>query len=607
MFGKVSHFNSSLPLVVPPAVVSWMFSRRFRCWVLLAIFLASMEGTAHGQPSPTTTSLRRHAQNNINYYYARQLMPSPLTSSSSYDYWWPYPPADATTSPTATLVSFTPTDTPFLSQTDISTPVLAFSFDPDSAASSPSSSDSLTSVSMSATSSSASDSIISISARPPSNTSLPGTSNRKLSMVPTSNLVYIVPTCAVVGILVGGITAWCVYGCLTRNGHGRRRGRKSYGTLEVGPEYMPPTPHSGEKQELEEEEGEWVGDEKHVEESDGGDTVRGDASEDEQGTETETERFLHPGAALKGGPPRSPVRNKSIAATVSTTRARAKSSRSSRAPSPTPSGRTSLFFDRPDSTDALPWESLRHKSIKREILERLKDDGRQDSGVARRPWQTHGRHDSDLLLADAQASLSRASTSVTSVGVSRASSSVTARTGPGFCILSESPAETPQSERGPEVFAWPSVEDRYTRVPARVARSRSRSPEKASRASSPDKSMRAMNPEKLARAASPPVRRGGTGDGGRFNAQVRGRTAEAGSGGHASKHIRNVLPQSPPRISSPILDGALCFTPISSPLETTPEITSFASFGAPVSEEMGRVERGAGERTRRGRRSGEER
>jgi hypothetical protein len=376
-----------------------------------------------------------------------------------------------------------------------------------------------------------------------------------------------------------------VYGCLTRNGHGRRRGRKSYGTLEVGPEYDPPSPRLGEKQEY--ETGEWVGDEQHAEELDGDNinTLHGsDAGDDDDDDERggETEGFLHPGSAqTQTRPTRYTTRTKSEASEATTASAytvipRGKSTRGSRAPSPTPSGRTSLFFDRPDSTDAVPWESLRHKSIKRGILERVWDDGQQDR-MARRPWQAHARNESDLLVADAQAAnanLSRAPSSVTAGVLSRAFSSVTASTAPGFRMVTESPAETPQGERGADVFRWPSVqEDRYTRVPERVARSRSRSPEKASRAASPDKRARA-------RPTSPPVRRGGRGG-------ARGRAVDTDTDTDIADRgtdFRSVLPQSPPRISSPVLDGALCFTPIP---EATPEMTSFASFGAPGAEREG--------------------
>ncbi|KAJ7100189.1 hypothetical protein B0H15DRAFT_796847 [Mycena belliarum] len=537
-----------------------------------------------------TTSYERHSRYNINYYYARQLIQSPLSSSSSYDYWWPYPPGGvATTIPTTWAQSEATPTVLAISATVTSTPILAFPIASDSASSFASDSLITTPLSSSVLQPSTSESLVSISALPASNTSLPTTSNRKVSMSSPSKLVYIVPVCAVVGVLVGGITAWCVYGCLTRNNHGRRRGRKSYGTLEVGPEYTPPT---GKEQET--EEGTWVGDqqdvwvedEKRAEESDEDedDAARG-SDDDEPGTGNETKRFLHPGAAQKQG---RPARTKSAASTKTayTIPARAKSTRSSRAPSPTPSGRTSLFFDRPDPTDALPWESLRHKSIKRGILARLEWDGQQDTN-ARRPWQAHGRHDSDLQVADARADLARSATSSTAgaaAALSRASSTVTTSTRPGFRMQTESPAGTPQKERGADVFAWPRVEDdRYTRVPARVARSRSRSPEKASRAGSPDK---------LARAASPPVRRGG-----RDNAQRRGRSPEVGNG---SSRIRGVLPQSPPRITSPVLDGALCFTPIPSPRETTPILASFASFGGPAADlGLADMKRGTGGRDRR--------
>ncbi|KAJ7240832.1 hypothetical protein B0H12DRAFT_1134211 [Mycena haematopus] len=482
-------------------------------------------------PTSTMASQRRHVQHDINFD-ARQLLPSPLTSSSSYDYWWPYPPVVLQQQQAHHISPDPSTDTLLASPTD-TTPALVFSFESDSAVISSSDSLDVTSLSLSIASSSASESIISISALPPSNTTIPSNSHAKLSMISASNLVYIVPICGVVGLLVGGITAWWW--------------RKSYGMLEVGPEYMPPSPRLSEKQES--EEGEWVGGEKYAEECDAEDT------------RNEKEGFLHPGSA-QVRPAHYTIRTKTdVSATTVSTAARTKSYRSSRAPSPTPSGRTSLFFDRPDSTDTVPWESLRHKSIKRGILERLWDDGQKDSKdrMARRPWQAHGRNDSDLLYW------------------------------PGFRILPESPGETPQRERGADVFRWPSVqEDKYTRVPVRVARSRSRSPEKASRAASPEKFERRTSPNKLARAASPPVRR-----------EERGRPTDikkfaADRESVPTTDFRSVLPQSPPRISSPLLDGALCFTPI---LEATPEMTSFASFGAPAAEGVGH---GAGERTFRG-------
>jgi hypothetical protein len=57
-----------------------------------------------------------------------------------------------------------------------------------------------------------------------------------------------------------------------------------------------------------------------------------------------------------------------------------------------------------------------------------------------------------------------------------------------------------------------------------------------------------------------------------------------GAQGEQGREIRDYLARSPPRISSPVLDGALCFTPIPSVYETTPTLPSFASFGAPPKE-----------------------
>ncbi|KAK7044757.1 hypothetical protein R3P38DRAFT_3432761 [Favolaschia claudopus] len=539
---------------------------------------------------PTTTAHKRRAHYNaVNHFYARQLM----ATSSSYDYWWPYPPAGATTTTPTPVATPEPTTTLYTSPAQISIPTLAIFISSDSAFSSSLNSLSPTTSIISSASSdspSASPSIVSISALPASNTSLPANDHHKLSMVPSSNLVYIVPICGIIGLLIGGFATWCAYGCINRNGHGRRRARKSYGTLEVGPEYAPPNPHPVEDdeddedaKEKSEQQGEWVGVEKrhHREEENVEDNPEEEASDGEE-RGAETQGFLHPGSAQ----PRSNRRANSDASTFTVSPATRKKStlnhNARRGPSPSPSSRTSLSFYRQDSADAVPWESLRHKSIKRGILERLREeeDGhhahphphpqpdkidKDKERITRRPWQAHGRTDSDVLLADAQASLSRAS-SAASAALSRALSTVTISTAPGFRILSESP----QRERGAEVFRWPSVnvkedKDRYTAMPER---SRSRSPEKGGGGGggSPRKkySGRGQSPTKY----TPPGR-------GRPNAEARG------------EDYRSVLPRSPPLISSPVLDRDLCFTspiPMSPPGETPEMMSSFASFGAKVAE-----------------------
>nr|GAT44911.1 predicted protein [Mycena chlorophos] len=509
--------------------------------------------------------------NHINYYYARQLQDQ-MSSSSSYDYWWPYPPATAAQTldsiPTQTNV-----DTNTLPTPTSTGPVMAFSFSlaPSATPSLSANSNPGDSISGSSSDSGAASVPLvttTISALPPSNSSSAHTppTPHKLAMVSNNNLIYVVSVCGAAGLLIGGLTAWCVYGCVTRrrNRNGgesavlRKRGRKSCGTLEVGPEYRPPTPifeedEEHQKQNMDDDEGEWLGHDRMLHEEE---------NLDEEESDHETQAFLHPEKALAAS---APARHKSVASTRT------------RAVSPTPSGRTSLYYDQLDANDAVPWESLRHKSIKRGMLERLKDDddGQESSKskvVSRRPtWQSHGRHDSDLSLADAQADLSRM-TSRATTALSRASSTVT---GMGFRIMSESPAGTPTKERNADTWRWPSIktgkgtDDRYTPAPMRAARSgsRSRSPEKRIRPTA--------NPDNLRRARSPPGQR-------RAAARARKATLEdVEKSGVSNSEIRRVLPQSPPRVSSPVLDEALCFTPASP--EAGAQMTSFASCGGMLS------------------------
>ncbi|KAF7316190.1 hypothetical protein MIND_00137200 [Mycena indigotica] len=528
-----------------------------RMHVLLALLLA---GHGRASASTTTTTANKHAQYrqeqewqfhgqqhflyHVNHYYARQLLMQdphhlarqlnlngqfPPSPTSSYDFWWPYPPAGTPT--TIPIAIATPTQAAFFLST---TPAFAFSLaDATTIPPSPSSIMTPTSAPSSATPSDSpaiSTPVSTIMALPATNSTLAYHAPQKLAMMSSAHLIYIVSGSAVGGLLLGGMTAWMVYSCIKRRSQARdqeprqRRGRKSYGTLEVGPEY-----HTSMPQEYS-EEGEWLSRRGLLQEKR---RSQGDEEELEE-EEPETRAFLHPQTALN-----PPMRHKSV---VSTT---------TRATSPTPSGRTSLYLDLPDVNDGVPWESLRHKSIKRGMLERLKDDSDdgKNARIARRPsWAAHGRHNSDVLLSDAQADLSRMTSKVTTGVLSRASSS---GVGMGFRIMSESPVK----ERGADVFRWPTVKsqkkDNYTPAPMRVARSRSKSPEK-----------RAASPDKLQRAKSPPVRGRG-----------RKAIAEMEEDGVSTSELRRVLAQSPAQVSSPVLEQTLCFTPVSA------QVTSFASFG----------------------------
>src|ERR1700761_8899110 len=92
------HNSPSYPTVAPKLHSTLlMFTYKSRNWIVLAVLLASMNTAhGHGQPSPATATVSRH-QHNINYYYARQLMGDQPSSSTSYDFWWPYPPGGVPT------------------------------------------------------------------------------------------------------------------------------------------------------------------------------------------------------------------------------------------------------------------------------------------------------------------------------------------------------------------------------------------------------------------------------------------------------------------------------------------------------------------------------
>ncbi|KAJ6490115.1 hypothetical protein C8R45DRAFT_1139207 [Mycena sanguinolenta] len=124
------------------------------------------------------------------------------------------------------------------------------------------------------------------------------------------------------------------------------------------------------------------------------DTLYGDDAIDDDGGTVETEGFLYSGSAqTRPRPARPPVAPRS-SLSAHTVRTRC-------------------------------WESLRHKSIKRSILERLPDDGQQVS-LAR-------RNEADLLVADlkAQVSLVHAS-SIISAALLRALRTIVASTGLGL-------------------------------------------------------------------------------------------------------------------------------------------------------------------------------
>ncbi|KAK7020212.1 hypothetical protein VNI00_017825 [Paramarasmius palmivorus] len=174
--------------------------------------------------------------------------PRQLTTSSSFN-WWPYPPWGASTSTTPAAVTITttiqevqssdpehspsvaalPTPTT-LSQGSIHIPTNSSSISPSSpppvtsSASSLSGSNTVISITPLEASPNATPSFIEY----PKNSSNTNT-NEKINMI-------LIPVFVVVGVVLGSIVAWFAYGCITRKAHRKKGGRRRT-ELEVGPEY----------------------------------------------------------------------------------------------------------------------------------------------------------------------------------------------------------------------------------------------------------------------------------------------------------------------------------------------------------------------------------
>ncbi|KAL1705555.1 hypothetical protein EV121DRAFT_203396 [Schizophyllum commune] len=220
-------------------------------------------------PRPGGSSPTPISRPNINYRQVDPMLGAAQTTST-YDYWWPYPPggvyATTTTPPAVPLI---PTTTNLLAapQTNIISDVnsvLDLTLDDGLSTSSDSS--------ISTTSSTASDgtsatsinpSVISLTALPPdTTTSAPNSSPKKLDRAPSTTVVkYVVPACVVAGVIVGSLFAWFVYGCLRARrmrlsgGHGEKR-RRPRERLEAGTEYRyMPTEDGDEEKALPEAPG----------------------------------------------------------------------------------------------------------------------------------------------------------------------------------------------------------------------------------------------------------------------------------------------------------------------------------------------------------------
>ncbi|KAF8057545.1 hypothetical protein FPV67DRAFT_568095 [Lyophyllum atratum] len=405
----------------------------------------------------------------------------------------------------------------------------------------------IASIPLTTTSSLLTDGIISITALPPLDPTDVPTAVTYPKKTPESErkfkLIYLAPAFVVLGILLGSLTAWFGYGCMTR-----RPKVRDGDALIGGPRYVPPASGEGD-----------------LEGGVGGPLLRDDMHE---------EVFSWPNLNERAGMENEKYREgDAFLALPSPSKSRSTRTKSTRSTTTAHSDATYVLDTDEDGEgkklEDVPWESLRHKSIKRGILEEVQREGNridslrpatgtllrntgtghQKAGetIERRPPR-HGRTDSDHLIGDidllfpdraslrsretntdssTRPSSHRADSTQTTLSMD---SSITAgdktqwRPGAGFRIVAESPlpsreptpAPPEEASFGASWWGGSAHVDRYTPLPTRhTSRSRSASPVK------------------------PPV------------------GPEPGSP-YPRAHV---LPQSPPQITSPVLENMLCFTP----------------------------------------------
>ncbi|GJE99677.1 hypothetical protein PsYK624_159480 [Phanerochaete sordida] len=237
--------------------------------------------------------------------------------------------------------------------------------------------------------------------------------------------------------------------------------------------------------------------------------------------------------------------------------------------------RTPDVLSEDEELDAAPWDTLRHKSIRRGILARLHDS----PSVRAQHRRGHARHDSDVTLEQARLAAQGAHSPARGRPLVRTDSGATTAStprssGPGFRLVEEDPAERRTSILGVDVaLPWRTsrassragTRDTLTALPQRASSAdrRARSPAKSrivEMLGTPGTPSRTRHPvsSPLAAASPPPLPR------------VDSR----------------VLPSSPPRIASPPLEAQLFFAPLGAfdgppTLEVTAPSSSSSSSRSP--------------------------
>ncbi|KAI0338724.1 hypothetical protein BDW22DRAFT_670584 [Trametopsis cervina] len=513
---------------------------------LAHLLLASLQRTA-AHPAvahyPSTRSIA-----------GRQEFPVSAAPTSSFDYWWPYPPNGATSTTPAMSAPVNPSTNAFATPapvvTSASLPATNLA-----AASNISSTSSLSSSSLSPASSTTSASMTTITALPP------GTNpqrHSKQSRPSPLSAGYLAGIFVVVGAIVGFAFSWILLTIMRKCRAPREKGFKAGAMYTAPPEHSSSEGTSSGGGDIHESVSHFLGI-RPLEEADGlpgggGADVRREGSWLQRAftsRKREAARLRAESAALAvadvdesfvgGGREDDPF-------LVPPSSSRHVSSRSSRVEYAIPPVESRVQtpadeLEENSELDNAPFDTLRHKSIRRDILDRLKHGSRYRKG--------HQRVDSDVTLEGIQSRseggesvLTEAFRSPVPVPVSLplTATTTTASSGPGFRIIEEdTEAQSSGSSRPgwsfPLLSSAADAGDTYTAIPPRM-----HSPER-----------RGHSPLVTTMIRSPPgsPRRN-------VSKAARPRMTRVDS---------SVLPSSPPLVTSPPLEAQLFF-------ETSPSFKS---------------------------------
>ncbi|KAJ8464095.1 hypothetical protein ONZ51_g9831 [Trametes cubensis] len=525
-----------------------------------------------------------------------------LMTSTSID-WWPYPPWGAQTSSLLpTVINPTSTQGALDSSTavEVTSTVLA---DAISTASTPDPSQSDSSLAATASSP---GTVTHITALPPAKSSSV-TRDRSSSKQGSNggfNIVYLAPLFAILGVLAGMLCTWLVYRHLEhRGGAGLRRREQS---LEPGPRYTPPSRFRQSAgmptQALPEEDhpsqscsrplldvnteshgrqGSWIARAFSKRSKVTHSPTDNAAPEVADEAPTEDDPFLDRPSATT-----SPVPSTSLGRRGTT-----RTTFSQRLTSPDPYGALS------DEEDAAPYETLRHKSIRRGILERLRLGSLRRPPAAYEPGRTE---EEDVVCANAESPIRRPSG--TRRGHKRDSSDVTIHTmrspmrtlsaedtpsrrpstlsrnpselvksPPGFRLVVEDP------ESGDLMSAPPSRSASPTKSPNKegasgwgwnLSWSASRSPSKKSNGDDKFTALpvrRSLVDKRISPCSSPSTSRIAV-------SITTSEETDACRPAPLSRVDSSILPVSPPRVTSPPLESQLFFGAVSPDFGSNPSL-----------------------------------